>query len=70
MSMFATPAVDHHRDPDGLLLLRSRIPAGTPAPTVLHWLRRFAAETPDAVLLTVSTGTGRTAWSYAGRGTT
>ncbi|MCP9984856.1 hypothetical protein [Actinomadura madurae] len=30
MSMFATPAVDHHRDPDGLLLLRSRIPAGTP----------------------------------------
>ncbi|WP_021591549.1 AMP-binding protein [Actinomadura welshii] len=65
MSMFATPAVDHHRDPDGLLLLRSRIPAGTPAPTVLHWLRRFAAETPDAVLLTVSTGTGRTAWSYA-----
>ncbi|WP_236787704.1 AMP-binding protein [Amycolatopsis sp. GM8] len=63
--MFATPAVDCRREPDGLLVLRSRVPAGTPAPTVLHWLRRFATETPEAALLTTATEAGRTAWSYA-----
>jgi feruloyl-CoA synthase len=65
MSMFATPAVDCRREPDGVLVLRSRIPAGTATPTVLHWLRRFGAETPDATFLTVATGADRTAWSYA-----
>lgn len=59
MTMFATPAVDCHREPDGTLVLRSRVRAGTPTATVLHWLRRFAAETPDAALLTVATGRDR-----------
>ncbi|MTD55549.1 AMP-binding protein [Amycolatopsis pithecellobii] len=63
--MFATPAVDYRREPDGLVVLRSRIPAGRPAPTILHWLRRFATETPGAALLTTATDAGRTAWSYA-----
>ncbi|MER8160830.1 AMP-binding protein [Streptomyces sp. NPDC094472] len=63
--MFVTPAVDCHRERDGSLVLRSRVPAGTPTPTVLHWLRRFAGETPDAALLTVAAAADRTAWSYA-----
>jgi feruloyl-CoA synthase len=60
--LFATPAVSCRRDPDGTVVLRSLVPAGTPDPTILHWLRRWATETPHAPLLTVA---GRAPWSYA-----
>ncbi|MFE9601297.1 hypothetical protein [Streptomyces hokutonensis] len=46
-------------------MLRSRVPASAPTPTVLHWLRRYSAQTPDAPKFTVAADTGRRAWSYA-----
>lgn len=63
--LFTTPVVDCHHEPDGSLILRSRVPAGRPTPTVLHWLRRYATETPDVALLTVATDDGRRSWTYA-----
>ena len=64
-TLFARPTVDCHREPDGSLLLRSRVPAGRPTPTVLHWLRRHAITTPDVALLTVAADGGRRSWTYA-----
>lgn len=63
--LFTTPAVECRREPDGSLVLRSRVPPGRPTPTVLHWLRRYATETPDVALLTVATDRGRRSWTYA-----
>ncbi|MCO5973052.1 AMP-binding protein [Actinoallomurus soli] len=63
--LFTTPSVDCRREPDGSLVLRSRTPAGQAAPTILHWLHRFAVESPDTALLTVAADAGRRSWTYA-----
>lgn len=64
-ALFAAPAVECHTEADGSLVLRSRVAPSPATPTILHWLRRFSAESPDTALITFSTPEGRQPWTYA-----
>lgn len=62
--MFARPDVAVEARPDGTRVFRSRIALPDTAGTVLDWLERWAARTPDAPLLTETGPGGRTALGY------
>lgn len=64
-TLFTPPSVECRREPDGSVVLRSRVPLGRATPTILHWLRQYAAASPDTALLTVATDAGRRSWTYA-----
>lgn len=64
-TLFTPPSVECRCEPDGTLVLRSRVPLGRVTPTVLHWLRQYATDSPDTALLTVSADAGRRSWTYA-----
>jgi feruloyl-CoA synthase len=64
--MFPTPQVNARFLPGGEIRLASRIPASPRARTILDWLVRWAAQTPDAPFITewVSEGAQRRPLSY------
>ncbi|KRB82308.1 hypothetical protein ASE00_09500 [Sphingomonas sp. Root710] len=64
--MFAQPDVEARILPGGEVLLSSRIARSPRVPTTLHWLARWAAETPEAPFVTEADDVagGRRALSY------
>lgn len=62
--MFAAPDIAARFLPDGEIRLASRALPSPAARTVLDWLARWAAETPDAAFVTEQSGEGRAALTY------
>lgn len=63
--MFARPDIAVETRQDGTCVFRSRMPLPEMPATVLDWLERWAARTPDVPLLTEAGQGGRIALSYA-----
>jgi len=60
--VFATPRIAIEKHSDGSMLLTSKEPLGAPAPQLAALLRRWAADTPDAVLAAERSDTSGTGW--------